>query len=367
MPSDRPRLASVTPRRVLVSVVIVLTAVGLLGDSAGAAPKPKTPPPLPTTIVQSWALSPTGTNPAEPSTRPSLTYTAQPGSTVHDSVTLWNYGNVQLTFQVYATDAFNNADGAFDLLTAVEKPKDLGAWLTLPVHNVTVPAHAKVDLPVTLAVPAGAEPGDHAAGILASNSAPGTGPDGKTVTVDRRTGTRVYLRVGGPLHPDIAVTKARSVYHATLDPRKGSLDVTYTVRNVGNVRLGATQAIAVKNIFGRTMRSTTPKPIAELLPGNEVQLSRHFDGVTATVRVGAQIKLTPKALGDATSTQATTTSHTASTWAFPWLLLLIAVLLTLLVRGIRWFRQRPGGQGQPVPSPAPAAAPEVREPPVGVP
>ena len=177
----------------------------------------------------------------------------------------------------------------------------------------------------------------------------------------------MYLRVGGPLHPQLAVTKAHSVYHAALDPRKGSLDLTYTVRNVGNVRLGASQSIAVKNVFGRTMRSATPKAIAELLPGNEVTLTRHFDDVTATVRVGAQIKLTPKALGDATATKPETTSHTASTWAFPWLLLLIAVLVTLLARGLQWFRRRQGGTPQPVPPPAPSAAPEVLEPPVRVP
>jgi hypothetical protein len=326
----------------------MLTAVG---SGAAAAPKP---PPAPTQVVQSWALAPTGTDPAEPSTRPSLTYTAEPGSTVNDSVTVWNYGNVQLTFRIYATDAFNNADGAFDLLEGTKTPKDLGAWLTLPVRFVTVPAHAKADLPVTLTIPAGAEPGDHAAGILASNEAPGTGPDGKTVTVDRRTGTRVYLRVGGPLHPALAVTKARSVYHASLDPRKGDLDVTYTVRNVGNVRLGATQAISVKNIFGRSMKSATPKPIAELLPGNEVQLTRHFAGVAATVRDGAHIKITPTTVGDAAPAPAGATSRTASTWAFPWLLLLLGVALALLGRGIRWYRLRQRG-GHPAP-------PSVRPP-----
>jgi hypothetical protein len=255
-------------------------------------------------------------------------------------VTLWNYGNVQLTFRVYATDAFNNADGAFDLLEGTKTPKDLGAWLTLPVRNITVPAHAKADLPITLTVPAGAEPGDHAAGILASNEALGSGPDGKTVTLDRRTGTRVYLRVAGPLHPALAVTKAHSVYHASVDPRKGDLDVTYVVRNVGNVRLGATQEITVKNVFGRSMKSATPKAIAELLPGNEVQLTRHFSGVAATVRVGARIRLRPTSFDGSGAAKAEATPRTASTWAFPWLLLAIAVLLTLLARGIRWFRDR---------------------------
>jgi hypothetical protein len=341
-----------------LALIVGFGLVTIGGGSAWAAHTPPPPPKLPTQVVESWALSPTGTNPAEPSTRPSLTYTAAPGAVVHDSVTLWNYGNVQLTFQVYATDAFNNADGAFDLLQGTATPKDLGAWVKLPVPNVTVPARSEVVLPITLTVPAGAEPGDHAAGILASNKVLGTGADGKTVTVDRRTGTRVYLRVTGPLHPALAVTKARSVYHGSADPRKGDLEVRYTVRNVGNVRLGATQSLTAKNLFGRAIKSTTPKAIAELLPGNEVQLTAHFTGVAATVRVGAQIKLTPTLVGDPTTEKANATSRTASTWAFPWLLLVVAVVVTVLVRGVRWYRQRgrSGAQGPPSPTNAPHTA-----------
>jgi hypothetical protein len=352
----RLRPTASTARRACAAVAVLTAATTVL---PGAPASGQQPPAGTTPIVQSWALAPTGTDPGEPSTRPSLSYTAEPGSTVNDSVTLWNYGNVQLTFRVYATDAFNNADGAFDLLEGAKTPKDLGAWLTVPVRFVTVPAHAKADLPVTLTIPAGAEPGDHAAGILASNEAPGTGPDGKTVTLDRRTGTRVYLRVGGPLHPALAVTKAHSVYHPSLDPRKGDLDVTYTVRNVGNVRLGASQAITVKNIFGRSMKSATPKPIVELLPGNEVQLTRHFSGVAATVRDGAHIRLTPTSVGDAAPAKADATSRTASTWAFPWLLLVLAVALTLLARGIRWYRQRPQGGRPSAPSSRPPTAARV--------
>ena len=35
----------------------------------------------------------------------------RPGSTIEDSVTLANFSNVPLTFRLYGTDAFNNADG----------------------------------------------------------------------------------------------------------------------------------------------------------------------------------------------------------------------------------------------------------------
>src|SRR5262245_27067586 len=60
-----------------------------------------------TPSIQSWALAPSGADPGEPSSRPNLSYETAPGAEIQDSVTLWNYGNTQLTFRIYATDAFN--------------------------------------------------------------------------------------------------------------------------------------------------------------------------------------------------------------------------------------------------------------------
>jgi hypothetical protein len=330
------------PSRLLAVVgLLIALLVGASGGPAGGQAAPDAGDDQ--LVVQSWALAPTGSDPAEPSSRPALTYTAEPGATIQDSVTLWNYGNVQLTFRVYPTDAYNNAQGAFDILPGDQDPKDVGTWITVPQAFVTVPAFSKVDLPITVTVPSGATPGDHAGAILASNQAEGTGPDGRTVAVDRRTGSRVYLRVGGDLTSQLTITKARSVYHGGLNPLDGSLDVTYTVRNVGNVRLGATQQLTLENLFGRKGERANPKPIEELLPGNEVVVHHHFEGVAATLRAGAEIVVTPAAPGGGAAAdiaEAKATSRTASTWAMPWLLLGLALVLVLLQRGLRRRRTR---------------------------
>jgi hypothetical protein len=320
-------------------LLAVLGATSLVrADPAGAQQPPAG------SEVNSFALSPTGDDPDQPSTRPALTIDAAPGATVNDSVSLWNYGNTQLTFSIYPTDAFNNADGAFDVLAGSEQPKDVGTWISLPYANVTVPGGKKLDIPISLTVPANASPGDHSGAILISSAVPGTSADGKPITLDRRTGTRVYIRVAGPLEPHLTVTKAHSTYHGSLDPRKGSLSVTWVVRNVGNVRLGAEQQLEVENVLGRKVHSADAKPIVELLPGNEVTFTQSFDDVPATVRVKASIKVTPSAAGEGAGDVATT-SRTAGTWALPWLLLGLALVITGAARGIRWLRSRgaPGG------------------------
>src|SRR5262245_12940729 len=78
-------------------------------------PPPEGSVPDDTGIVHSWALAP-GDGSAEAGERPNLSYQLPPGGEVHDIVTLYNFSNVELTFRVYATDAYNNEDGSFDLL-----------------------------------------------------------------------------------------------------------------------------------------------------------------------------------------------------------------------------------------------------------
>ncbi|MDQ6927551.1 MAG: DUF916 domain-containing protein, partial [Actinomycetota bacterium] len=237
--------------------------------------------------VNSWALSPGGTTPGQPDnpgSRPNLSYELAPGATMADTVTLFNYGNVQLTFAVYATDAFNNSSGAFDLLPGGQPPRDVGSWVTLPQSHVTVPARSRVDMPIAVSVPADALPGDHAGAILAASQVEGTDSDGRKVVLDRRAGSRVYLRVAGPLRPLLTVDRVHATYHPEVNPLDGSVDLTYTIRNTGNVRMSAHQALALKAPLGVELDEQTPKDVSDLLPGNVVTLRAHFAGVPAVAR-----------------------------------------------------------------------------------
>lgn len=323
-----------TTRSRLVPSAVAL-AVALLSLVPTWARAQIAPPPAPNpgaAVVNSWALTPTGDKPGEPGTRPNLTYDVSPGDEIKDSVTLLNYSNVQLTFRIYATDAYNNVDGNFDLLTGDKTPVDAGSWVTLPQANITVPALATATLPITIAVPPDAGPGDHAAAILASSQAEGSGPDGKLVTLDRRTGSRLYVRVAGPVFPALDVEKIKGTYHPALNPLAGSLDVSYTVRNRGNVRLAARQRLALQGPFGIGLDKATPVDVPELLPGGSVTLQARFDDVPATAVLATSITLKPLAARDAASPEgAAELTRTGRTLAIPWslvVLLLAAVLIS---------------------------------------
>ena len=84
-------------------------------------------------------------------------------------------------------------------------------------------------MPITITIPEGAAPGDHVGANLASNAAVSTGGDGQTITLDHRTGTRLYLRVNGPLVPELVVADVQTSYSPALNPLGGTAEVTYTV------------------------------------------------------------------------------------------------------------------------------------------
>jgi hypothetical protein len=287
------------------------------------------------TIVHSWALAPAGsTDPTQPGNRPILTYEAAPGATIDDAVTLFNYSNVQLTFRIYATDAFNNEDGAFDLLPGYEEPTDAGSWVTLPQGNITVPAQSQATMPITLHVPPDASPGDHAGAVLASSVARGTGPDGKVVDVDRRTGSVMYIRVDGELTPELAIENVETTYHPSLNPLRGTADVTYRIQNRGNVRLSGRHSVSISGPFGFGKHGKPVEDVPELLPGDGVTVRVTFEGVPAGVVDFTKVHLDPSPIeGDEDGLRPVNRGGIA-------LALPITVILVLLALGLARYARR---------------------------
>lgn len=307
--------------------------------------------------VQSWALSPAGTSsdPNQPNNRSELSYELDPGAVVEDAVTLFNYGNVQLNFEVYATDAFNNDTGQFDLLPGDQPPDDVGSWITLPTRVITVAAGMQVTLPITVRVPDDAKPGDHAGAVVAASKALGTGPDGKTVTVDRRTGSRVYIRVGGPVHPELAIEDVNTTYEPSINPLGGTAKVSYTIRNRGNVRLGGSHHVDVSGPFGLFGKGSKAQDLPELLPGEAVTIHESFSGVPALVLERTKVHLDPA------PTDLPASSRGGTALAPPLTLIFLALATWLALRSRRAYR-RHREDGAPPPPAAPQPEPKVGQP-----
>lgn len=289
-----------------------------------------------------WAVQPAG--PDGPGLRAAFTYNVQPGQTLRDSVSISNLSEEEITFAIGAKDAFNTAvDGAFALQDDADEPVDVGSWITIEVDEYTVPAGRRVDIPFELTVPDDAEPGDHAGGILAANVdvVDEVERDGVTLAVRQRVAARVYVRVAGPLEPALRITGLEVDAGTPVIPfAQGRGTVTYTVENVGNVRIESATESQVTGLFGRSVAGLASQDLPELLPGGSVQVTETWDGVPALERLTAEVRVTSLD-GELTETAS------ASTFVWSWPVVVVVLLVVLLLLARTWRRRRSGRGGGP--------------------
>lgn len=309
----------------------------LLSGPAAAAQPDDDDQQRPGSDAQTWSVQPADEDGADG--RASFEYLADPGASITDYAQVNNFSEQALTLRVYSQDAANTAGGGFTLLPGDQPPTGVGAWAGLD-EQVTVPARDSVVVPFSLAVPDNATPGDHPGGIVASLVVERTDEEGNPVLVDHRVGSRIYLRVDGELDPVLQVTDVRPHYTTpTLPFTGGAVTVTYTVTNVGNVRLQGDPSLTVRGPFGLGERTVTLAQLSEILPGESVTTTAQVESVWPLVRLSGEVQVRPvPPLADDPTGQPAT-GH-ATVWAVPWRELIAVALLGLAAWWLWWRRRR---------------------------
>ncbi len=350
-----PNLSRVRRARRMVAVVGVVVATFAFASPslASAAPTP-TPTPASTTQPGTGGSQPStadtgtrvwGVRPAsaagQPDARTHFTLQSNPGSTLTDQALVTNLSDTTTTFSVYGTDAFNTATGQFDLLAADRKPSDLGSWMTFDNPTVTVPARGSVVVPFWVVVPATATPGDHAAGFVVSLITLGAGGT-QNVNVDSRVAVRVYLRIPGNLKPRLEVGPVTASYTGVGNPfGGGSVAVTYTVTNTGNIRLRAKQNITVAGLFGWKVGNSTPADLPEILPGQSATFQSTLEDVFPAGPLTVSVNEAPYPDPEQPVGQSIApVTGSTTVWSVPWLLLILLVVVILGGASVWWWRRR---------------------------
>ena len=332
--------------------LLALTAAVLGPGAPARAQAPGDQGPVTWQIQPSTATGPTA--------RPYFVYESAAGTRVNDYVGVTNLGDSPVTLRVYAADAFNAADGAFSVGESTDRPQDVGSWVTLAENSVTIPAHARADIPFSLSIPVNATPGDHAGGILAALTSTRTDANGNQVAVEQRVGARIYLRVGGEVTPALRLSAVSVAFASSANPLAGgTVTVEYTVTNTGNVRLSARQQIVTAGGLGLPRSEHRLADLPELLPGASVHRTATVPA-PALVRDRVRIELTaltvpPPGTTSTTNGAAPTASASPAgiaaivsehqVWALAWwhaaVLIALVALLGWLVRSRLPQRSRP--------------------------
>jgi dihydroorotate dehydrogenase (fumarate) len=271
--------------------------------------------------------------------RSRYSYQVEPGQQITDEYLVQNTGSTAQKVTVYATDAFNSEDGNFALRDGNEKPTDVGTWVAFEGGATQViidlaPGATQV-LPFTVTTPADALPGDHAGGIIVSAIT-----DAGTIALDRRVAIRMYVRVKGDLQPNLTVSSIAASYAGDINPFAGKVSLTMTVKNTGNVALGANTVTNVRGLLGIPLSGDVNIEVPELLPGTTRTITVVVPGVGPWVLLSPHVSLAaivdPGALNAGPLPKA---ERETSMFVMPWVLLILLVVIAAIIVFVRLRRR----------------------------
>ena len=196
--------------------------------------------------------------------------------------------------------------------------------------------------PFTITVPRNAGAGDHVGGMIAQVTVQRKTRSGTSFNETQRIAVPILLRVIGPLHAALRVESVSVGYHGSFNPlNDGRATVTYTVQNTGNVLLGGSQGVSVSGPFGSA--AAHQKSLPAVLPGAAVKFTETTGYLYGAGPLTAHVNLGPAAApGEPQlATPMAELSATASTFAVPWSILLILIVVIGGIVGLmRWTRYR---------------------------
>ncbi|MEO6701598.1 MAG: hypothetical protein ABI140_16265 [Jatrophihabitantaceae bacterium] len=353
---------------VISAAIIAATAPAALAAGSSSPSAPATAGAKPPAAKQaSFGIGPASVKKLDG--RPFLNYLSSPGGKLSDHVAVINLDTRPVTLKLYVAAAQNESDGSIGYAPAKAVPTDAAAWISIAPpgggNSLRIAARSTVIVPITLAVPNNATPGDHAAGVIASLTSKVKGKSGQLVDFEQRIAVRTYLRVSGPLRPALTIEQLHAGYHGNLNPiGRGRLTVSYRLHNTGNVKLGGRQLVKVTGLLGAT-GSSKVADVGLLLPGSSVLVRVAVNRITPTLWMHG--KVTIKSLqseGDVNPPIADVSTSTTF-WAVPWTLIgtvgLLAVVLILLWRRRRRPSASPPSGGHRRTRPTPPDSPVTPE------
>ncbi|QLQ11248.1 MAG: DUF916 domain-containing protein [Nocardioidaceae bacterium] len=344
------RIASLTTR-LIVAMTIVMGGLAAVPSLAAAAD------PEPTTEPTTWGIAPA--TKSGPDTRDRFEYIVEPGERYDDHIAIRNLGNTTLTVDLYAADATTATDGAFSVLSRDEESTGSGSWINLRRERVRVPARQTRVVAFSMRVPANAEPGDHAAGILASVTT-----ESDSVGIERRVGTRVYARVAGNVSPGLEISRIEAGHDVGWNPLSlGGATARFSLTNTGNLRISAEVVSESAGLLGLGHTLSAPNRLPELLPGASLEITQELPGALPLGPMRLTVVGTPvESAGQASTEWPIEVTADASYWAWHpgWLTLLVLIVVAVAVT-VHWIRRNRQGRDTAPGTPAARTA-QVLEP-----
>lgn len=310
-----------------VGVTVLVTMVAMVAVAAPAG------------ADTTWSVVPADAN--GPDGRSVIDIELPGGQQVTEHIAVINRSTQPVDFAINANDGYLTSKGYFDMRPPEATPVDGGSWIKVP-DKVTIAAGATTVVPITVTIPQNATPGDHPAGVTASVDA-----ISGQVRVHNRVGVRLNIRVNGTFAAKVTVNDVHTAYTWSWNPfTPGTVEVTYTLANTGNVRLAPDSRILTSTFAGENGWDDTSEAKArEIMPGGSRTFTARVTGTWPLGPIGTTIMAIPSPAGKPLpGVTAERVAIDTTVWAIPWpqltlLLLLILAVLTLRLTSIRRRRR----------------------------
>lgn len=259
--------------------------------------------------------------------------TVSPGETIVQEITVTNRISPHRTFRLEVEDIYgtNDASAAAKLSGKERGPYSIRDYISFPSDTFELDLGERARIPVTITVPADAEPGGFYGSILVSTerTPEANGEGGSRSPIIARIGSLVFLTVRG----DIEVggeTKSISTVGDKWWHEKGPIDFSILYENTGAIHVNPYGELSITNMLGEEVGFVELDPwfvLPKSLRSREITWDREFllgrYTVTAKINRGYDDKID----------EVTTTF-----WVLPWKIVGGAFLiLFVFVFAIRMF------------------------------
>lgn len=179
---------------------------------------------------------------------------SRPGATVKGAIRVVNEGDEAGPVRLYAVDAVTGETTGAVYRSRQDPRADVGAWVSLPIHQLELaPGQSRV-VPFRVEVPTGARPGHHLGGIVAENAT--------LKTADRRKIGRGSFRIDVRNLSIVAVqvnlpgTRDEQLQLTSIEagPAEGFQTLLIDMRNQGNRLLKGTGSVEISDESGERLK-----------------------------------------------------------------------------------------------------------------
>jgi len=184
--------------------------------------------------------------------RANFVYDSFPGALIQDSLHVKNSGTARGTVIIYPADVITSSNGDESFPIGPIVPRDVGAWITLNSHQITLNPGQSLDIPFALRIPTHIRPGQHAGGFVAEEPAQlkssGQGAIRSRVLLQTREAIGMLINLPGVLTTQLDATGV------TYDKGSDYQEVLVGLANTGTQFLHPSGNLQVMDMTGRQLQ-----------------------------------------------------------------------------------------------------------------